>query len=160
TRLGSSMAPLVWQVGEVKITQIVEIEAGNIMQQVIPQATPENLAAIPWLQPDYADESGNLKALVQSFVVETPTKRILVDTCVGNAKRRTDIPEWNNLQTDYLAKVMIQGFKLREIDVVLCTHLHCDHVGWNIMHAGPKSVPTFPSAKYMFTDVELKYWQE
>lgn len=155
------MEPNSWQIGDVKITQVIEIEdAGKIIQKVIPSATKENIAKIPWLKPHFADENNVLKAAVQAFVIETPKLRIIADTCVGNNKTRVDIPSWGNLQTDFLAKLEKQGFKRDKIDRVLCTHLHFDHVGWNTMKENGAWVPTFPKARYLFAKQEFDYWKK
>ena len=58
--------------------------------------------------------------------------RIAVDTCVGNDKMRAN-PGWHNLQLPFLADLAAAGFPAESIDVVVCTHLHVDHVGWNTM---------------------------
>ncbi|MEK9169119.1 MAG: MBL fold metallo-hydrolase, partial [Patescibacteria group bacterium] len=83
-----------WNVGNVEIFQIIELEAGKIIQSIIPDATPENVKKMKWLIPDYADKNGILKALIQSFLIKSQGKYILVDTCNGNDKNRHNIPEW------------------------------------------------------------------
>lgn len=154
------MEPNSWQVGDVKITQVIEIEdAGKIIQKVIPSATKENIAKIPWLKPHFTDENNVLKALVQAFVIETPVHRILVDPCVGNGKMRMNIPSWGNLQTDFLTRLEKQGFRRDSIDRVLCTHLHFDHVGWNTIKVNGTWVPTFPNTRYLFAKQEFDYWK-
>ena len=88
------MNSLIWHIGNVIITKIIEIEdAVSVIRRVIPSATRENIAKIPWLRPHFADENNVLRALVQAFVIETRQLRILVDPCVGNGKVRTDIPD-------------------------------------------------------------------
>jgi len=151
---------LVWQVGEISVHSFVEIlDAGEVIQEVIPDATADNIKAIPWLQPDFADADGKLKAVVQSFGIKTPSVRIIVDTCVGDRRDRPDLPAWQNLQTDFLTKLEKSGFGREDVDVVLCTHLHFDHVGWNTMEVNGKFVPTFPRARYLFARQEFEYWK-
>jgi len=144
-----------WKIGDVEVFQIVELECGKIIQEIMKDATPENIKKIKWLYPNYADENGNLKALVQSFLIKSENKNILIDTCNGNDKKRTDLPEWANLKTDFLKKLE----KLGEVDIVACTHLHVDHVGWNTILKDGKWVPTFPKAKYLFSKEEYEYWE-
>lgn len=120
------MKSFTWTVGNIKITSVVEIEAGGVIQKGIPNATKENISKIPWLAPSFADSDGNLKALVRAFVVETEDARIIVDPCVGNNKARNDLPEWRNLETDFLHRLEQQGYARDLIDIVLCTHLHFD----------------------------------
>jgi len=152
------MQEITWKIGDIKITQVIELEAGEIIQEVIPDATKENIKKIPWLKPHFADDEGHLKAVVQSFVIETPDRVIIVDTCIGNGKSRTDIPKWGNLQTEFLTRLQSKGYPRERIDAVLCTHLHFDHVGWNTILQADKWVPTFPQARYLFAEEEFKYW--
>jgi glyoxylase-like metal-dependent hydrolase (beta-lactamase superfamily II) len=95
---------------------------------------------------------------IHALVVETPTKRIIVDTCIGNDKPR-DIPTWSGLQTSFLQDLEAAGFPPQTIDVVLCTHLHVDHVGWNTRLEAGRWVPTFPKARYLIGRVEYDYWR-
>ncbi len=152
------MNSLKWTIGEVEIFQIIEIEAGKVIQSITKNATPENIQGIRWLYPHFADEAGNLKGLVQGFLIKSDNKSILIDTCNGNDKIRTDIPEWANLQTDFLQQLGEIGVTATHIDVVACTHLHMDHVGWNTKWENGVWVPTFPNAKYLFAQKEYEYW--
>jgi glyoxylase-like metal-dependent hydrolase (beta-lactamase superfamily II) len=91
--------------------------------------------------------------------VETPSRRINVDTCLGNDKAR-DIPAWSHLQTGFIADLAAAGYPRESIDTVLCTHLHVDHVGWNTMLVDGRWVPTFPNARYLIGRAEFDYWRE
>ena len=82
---------------------------------------------------------------------------VLVDTCVGNDKPRQN-PGWHMLQTDFLDRLVAAGCPPESVDLVLCTHLHVDHVGWNTMLAEGRWVPTFPRARYLFGRVEFEHW--
>jgi len=152
-----------WRVGEVTVTKIVEIEVTGGSRFLLPQATPEAVLPIGWLQPDFADERGRLKMSIHALVVETPGgktggRRIVVDTCLGNDKENRRIPTWNNLQTSFLADLAAAGYARETIDTVICTHLHVDHVGWNTMLVGERWVPTFPNARYLMGRVEFAHW--
>jgi glyoxylase-like metal-dependent hydrolase (beta-lactamase superfamily II) len=101
---------------------------------------------------------------IHALIVETPERRIVVDTCLGNDKQGRRIPTWNNLQGPFLADLAAAGYPREAIDTVLCTHLHVDHVGWNTMLVdGPDGtktwVPTFPQARYLMGRVEFAHWQ-
>lgn len=148
----------VWRIGDVKITRIVEIEATGGMTRIIPDATRERVMGIRWLYPNFADETGRMRGAIHALLVETPDMAILVDTCIGNDKERI-VPAWNNLQTAFLDDLKAAGKAREEIDRVLCTHLHTDHVGWNTMWDGGKWVPTFPNARYLFGEKEFAHWQ-
>ena len=80
-----------------------------------------------------------------------------MDTCIGNDKQRS-IPNWTNLQLPFLADLKEAGYDRHDIDTVLCTHLHFDHVGWNTMLVDGQWVPTFPDARYLIGKTEYEYW--
>ena len=73
-----------------------------MIQSTLKEATAVNIKKVSWLYPYFADQSGNLESFVQSFLVKSEGKNILIDTCNGNNKTRTDLPEWRNLDTNYL----------------------------------------------------------
>lgn len=148
-----------WRVGQVRITSLVETDAGKVIQSIIPQADQENITGIPWLIGDYADPSGNLKAVVQSFIVEVNDLVVMVDTCVGNGKKREEIADWNYLKTDFLDRLESLGWSRDAIDIVICTHLHFDHVGWNTIQVQGEWQPTFSRAQYFFCEDEYNYWR-
>lgn len=149
---------LKWTIGEVEILQIVEMEDHKLFASFIPDAKPEKIREIPWLTPHFADKKGNLKALVQSFLIRSNGKNILIDTCNGNGKNRPNVPTWGNLQTNYLAKFETHEINPNDIDIVSCTHLHFDHVGWNTKLENNHWIPTFPRATYLFSRKEYEYW--
>jgi glyoxylase-like metal-dependent hydrolase (beta-lactamase superfamily II) len=148
-----------WRIGEVTITKIVEFEAVGGSRFILPQATREAVRDIPWLYPHFADEEGRLKMSVHALVVETPSRRIVVDTCVGNDKQSRALPQWNNMQGPFLRDLAAAGFPRESIDIVLCTHLHVDHVGWNTMLVEERWLPTFPRARYLMGRVEFEHWR-
>src|SRR5437868_10646054 len=148
-----------WRIGEVTVTKIVELEVTGGSRFILPQATPEAIIAIAWLRPDFAGERGRLKMSIHALVVETPSRRIVVDTCLGNDKENRRIPTWNRLQTSFLADLAAAGYARETIDTVVCTHLHVDHVGWNTMLVEGKWVPTFPQARYLMGRIEFDHWR-
>jgi len=147
-----------WTVGRVKITNIAEIEATGGTRFILPQATPEEAQKLPWLVPHYANAEGRLRLNVQSWIVETPTNKIIVDTCIGNGKTNRSVPVWNGLDKPFLDYLAAAGYPADTIDTVLCTHLHVDHVGWNTKLDDGKWVPTFTNARYLFGKTEYDYW--
>jgi len=147
-----------WRIGDVTVTKIVELEVTGGSRFILPQATLEAILPIAWMQPHFADERGRLRMSIHTFVVETPTHRIVVDTCLGNDKQNRRIPTWNERQGPFLADLAAAGYPRESIDTVLCTHLHVDHVGWNTMLANGKWVPTFPRARYLMGRVEYEHW--
>jgi glyoxylase-like metal-dependent hydrolase (beta-lactamase superfamily II) len=147
-----------WTVGKVKISKIVEMETVGSTRFILPQATNDQIQQMPWLIPHFATEEGRLRMSVHSLIVETPTRRIMVDTCIGNDKQGRKVPTWNGLNNPFLENMTAAGYPPESIDTVLCTHLHVDHVGWNTRLSGGKWVPTFPNARYVFGKIEYDYW--
>src|SRR5690349_3915775 len=148
-----------WRVGEVTITKVVELVAAGGSRFILPQATREAVRDIRWLYPHFADEEGRLKMSVHALVLETPGRRIVVDTCIGNDKQDRAVPWWNNMQGRFLEDLAAAGFPRESIDTVLCTHLHVDHVGWNTMLVAGRWIPTFPRARYLMGRVEFEHWR-
>jgi glyoxylase-like metal-dependent hydrolase (beta-lactamase superfamily II) len=60
--------------------------------------------------------------------------------------------------TAYMNGLAAHGLKVEDIDYVMCTHLHVDHVGWNTRLLNGEWVPTFPNARYLFSKKEFDYW--
>ncbi|MFT4823344.1 MAG: glyoxylase-like metal-dependent hydrolase (beta-lactamase superfamily II) [Halioglobus sp.] len=149
-----------WQVGDVTITKIVEMETVGGAAWILPDALPEVVRDIDWLKPDFMTEEGELKFSVHALVIDVPGRRIVVDTCVGNEKERMPYRDWHMLQTTFLTDFRAAGFEPESVDNVLCTHLHVDHVGWNTMLVDGEWLPTFPSARYLIARDEFKYWQQ
>ncbi len=148
-----------WQIGDVRITKIVELEIPGSGTFVLPDAEPQNVIPIPWLVPHFATANGELVMSVHALVVESRGRRIVVDTCVGNDKERP-VPDWNLRQGPFLEDLAEAGFPRETIDTVLCTHLHVDHVGWNTMKVGDRWLPTFPNARYLLGETEWAYWDK
>ena len=149
-----------WRIGDVTVTKIVELEVTGGSRFLLPQATPDLIKPIAWLQPHFADENGRLRMSIHSFIVEAPGRRIIVDTCLGNDKQNRRIPHWNDRHGPFLADLADAGFPPDSIDMVLCTHLHVDHVGWNTMLRDGKWVPTFQRARYLMGRAEYEHWRD
>ena len=149
-----------WNVGKVKITKIVELETIGSTRFILPLASHEEILKLPWLIPRFASEEGRLKMSIHALVVETPTRRIVVDTGLGNDKQGRNVPAWNNRKAPFLEAMTEAGFPPDSIDTVLCTHLHVDHVGWNTRLEGDRWVPTFAKARYVFGREEYEYWRD
>jgi len=149
---------LHWRIGDVRITRFLETEAQLPLQQLIQEATPEALENhASWLRPHFLEENGNITLAVQAFVIESEGQKILVDTCVGEHTT----PGFEVLapqNSSFLADLSHAGFDRESIDIVLCTHMHFDHVGWNTMRSRGKWIPTFPNARYLFARKEWEHW--
>jgi glyoxylase-like metal-dependent hydrolase (beta-lactamase superfamily II) len=147
-----------WEVGNVKITSILESADRIPWAPLFPEETSELYKKYDWLVPRFITPEGQIILAVQAFVVTVGSRRIIVDTCVGNYKPR-EIEQCNNLQTSFLEDLTAAGFPPETIDTVLCTHLHFDHVGWNTRLVNGRWVPTFPKARYLFGRREWDHCQ-
>jgi glyoxylase-like metal-dependent hydrolase (beta-lactamase superfamily II) len=100
-----------------------------------------------WLQPKFLDAQDRLMLCIQSYIVKTPHHTIMIDSCVGNHKPRPTRPFWNMMSSDRYEKgFAATGLGVADIDFVMCTHLHVDHVGWNTDRNGDL---VFPTARYV-----------
>ena len=153
------------KVGNVEIAHILDM---TILAETAQSWFPdfERDAVRPhehWLCPDHYDpESGRIPMPVQSFVLRIGNSNVLIDTCVGNDKERPGpgLGEFHRLTTNYLERLAAVGLSPEDIDYVMCTHLHGDHIGWNTRLIGGKWVPTFPNARYVFSSSELETTRE
>jgi glyoxylase-like metal-dependent hydrolase (beta-lactamase superfamily II) len=136
----------------------VEIASTGGSRFILPQATSEEIRKLSWLVPNYATPEGRLRLNVQSWIVETPSHKIVVDTCIGNDKQGRSVPVWNGLDKPYLGDLAAAGYPAEAVDTVLCTHLHVDHVGWNTKLVNGQWVPTFANARYVFGRTEYDHW--
>jgi glyoxylase-like metal-dependent hydrolase (beta-lactamase superfamily II) len=150
--------------GDLTIHRIIEQETTFLpAQDLFPNLTAELLAENrQWMKQAKAiDDSDTLILCFQSYIVRTPHHTILVDSCIGNDKPRPARPKWN-MKTDdtYMRGLKAAGISVDDIDYVMCTHLHVDHVGWNTRLENGRWVPTFPKARYVFGKSEYDYWTE
>src|SRR3984885_15345830 len=112
-----------------------------------------------WLAPTFLDPADKLVFCIQSFVIKTPHHNILIDACVGNHKPRPTRPFWNMMNSDRFEKGLAGiGLAVNDIDYVMRTNLHGDHVCWNTRLDNGRWVPTFPKAIYVMADRELAHW--
>jgi glyoxylase-like metal-dependent hydrolase (beta-lactamase superfamily II) len=111
-----------------------------------------------WLAPTYFLPGGDrLRSSHHSWLVQTTRHTILIDACIGNHKQRTS-PHFHMREGPWLDNLKNAGVAPEQIDFVMCTHLHADHVGWNTRLQNGRWVPTFPNARYLFSRVEFDRW--
>ncbi|NJR31267.1 MBL fold metallo-hydrolase [bacterium] len=149
--------------GDVTVQRVVEQEGPFFdVFQFFPKLTKELFAEDEaWLKPRYISADNKVNLCIQSYIVRTPHHNILVDTCVGNNKPRPTRPFWHMMSSDrYEKSLAATGLGVGDIDFVMCTHLHTDHVGWNTRLENGQWIPTFPKAKYVFADRELAFWTQ
>jgi glyoxylase-like metal-dependent hydrolase (beta-lactamase superfamily II) len=155
---------LTFTVGDLTVQRIIEQETTFLPAlELLPGLTLERLAENrAWMmQAKALDETDTLILCFQSYVVKTPHHTILIDSCIGNDKPRPTRPKWN-MKTDdtYMRGLAAAGLSVGDIDFVMCTHLHVDHVGWNTRLENGRWTPTFPKARYVFAKTEYDYWAE
>ena len=151
----------MFNVGEIEILRVEEsLGPGFAPNVLLPDWTPEAVAPhLPWLAPTYYDpQQDKLISSIHSWVLKTRHHTILIDTCVGNHKERPGQPRFHMLNRPYMENFAKAGLKVEDIDYVLCTHLHVDHVGWNTRLDNGRWVPTFPNAKYVFSKTDRDYF--
>lgn len=154
------MSTFELRIGSVQVKVVLELMLEVPAEMMIEKVTPESVAPyLNWLQPNYLTDDYIMRVAVQSFLLEADGKKILVDTCFGN-DRDLPYPNVPTLHTDFLDQLGEHGFGPEEIDAVVCTHLHYDHVGWNTRLESDRWVPTFPNAEYLIVESEYEFWQE
>ena len=148
--------------GDISITRIVETEMPMLgATDFFPDWDPRAVDAHrDWMVPRHFDPaSGKVVINIQAFLIRTPHHNILVDTCVGNHKPRNRAM-FNDQVFPWMDNFRAVGVTPEDIDFVLCTHMHVDHVGWNTKLEDGRWVPTFPNAKYIFSRAELEFWMQ
>ncbi len=152
----------VWQVGSATVQRIEEqIGPANVPVEVYFPTLERTVLDkhLDWLVPNhYLPETDRFITSVHSWLIRTPRHNILIDCCAGNHKDRPWTPRFHQLNTKYLDRLSAAGVSPKEIDFVCCTHLHADHAGWNTLLQDGQWVPTFPRAKYIFSRLEVAYW--
>ncbi len=156
---GRHVTELSWSVGALTVTRVEERIIPLTAKVLLPDATPEHIEANrPWIDP-YFDgvEDGHpvMRLSIHSFVIAAGDTTIVVDTCVGPDPDR-GLPG-DPAFLDRLDASLRAGGRggLEGVDVVVCTHVHFDHVGWNTRVVDGVTVPTFPNARYLVTRAEL-----
>lgn len=151
-------------IGDITISRVVEQEGFLFTDgpKFFEKAHVEAFRAEQdWLAPYFYDlDSDAMKMSIHSFVVRTPRHTVLIDTCCGNDKNRPLKPAQHMLNTTFLDDLQAQGVTPEDVDFVMCTHLHFDHVGWNTRLLDGRWVPTFPNAKYIFSRADYAHFQE
>lgn len=146
------------KIGQVEITRIEEVvlhEQTNLFSEWSDATLAEHRDL---LVPNFYDaEAGAFRVSIHSWLLRTPAQTILVDTCSGNFKERPASPRFHRLDTPYLDRLKAAGVAPEDVDIVINTHLHVDHVGWNTRLDDGRWVPTFPNAKYVFPRVEVEW---
>jgi glyoxylase-like metal-dependent hydrolase (beta-lactamase superfamily II) len=152
-----------WRFDEIEVWRVEEFQEPLLPPATLfPTISEEILEKHRhWLKPRFQDPQSDLLILsFHSFLICTPQSVILVDTCGGNDKERPQKRRYHKNNYPYLKNLKNAGFEPEDIDFVLCTHLHVDHVGWNTRLQNGNWVPTFPRAQYLFCRDEWDFWNQ
>ena len=154
---------MLCRIGNVEVWRILESndpfktpeelfpDAGHDVREIIERHVPGACCA----------HSGKLILPVQGFLLKTPDHLILVDACVGNDKTVPSMPDWHQRKgTRFMSSLAAAGVTPEDVDYVLCTHLHTDHIGWNTQLVDGRWVPTFANAKYMLPEADDDFFSE
>ncbi|MCW3838302.1 MBL fold metallo-hydrolase [Sphingomonas canadensis] len=151
------------RLGAMRVDRVWEMDGSMPMPMALPGVTAADLARMkPWhWSEELSDDPAqcHMKLSVQSYVLRLDGLNILVDACNGNHKTR-GMPFANNLETPWLEHLAALGLQPGDIHMVMCTHLHADHVGWNTRLENGRWVPTFPNARYVFSRKEYEHWSQ
>jgi glyoxylase-like metal-dependent hydrolase (beta-lactamase superfamily II) len=148
--------------GEFSLSRVVESDDPHLLaREVFPDWDSEAVRPhLDWLVPRHFIPDAEILAItIQSFLIKTPHHTILVDACGGNDKNRAR-PHFHQKALPWLETLAAAGATPEDIDFVLCTHMHVDHVGWNTRLENGRWVPTFPNARYIFARQEYDHWQK
>ena len=149
------------RLGRMTVSKVMEMEDGLPLPMLFPDMTAADLArARKWCDdPDLSGDpqTSRITLSMHSFVIQLDGMNILVDSCNGNHKHRS-MPSVHMMDTAYLANLAAAGFRPEDIHMVLCTHLHVDHIGWNTRLDNGRWVPTFPNARYLFGKRDFEHF--
>ncbi|MEU8828062.1 MBL fold metallo-hydrolase [Streptomyces sp. NPDC048636] len=147
--------------GNLEITRIVELPTKGLARDfVFPDVAMEHWRANEgWLAPQFLDPAADeIRTMIQTWLIRGEGRTILIDTGIGNGRERPAMPVFHHLDTDYMANLAAAGVRPEDVDTVICTHLHGDHVGWNTHRVDDAWRPTFPNAAYVLPRADFDYW--
>jgi glyoxylase-like metal-dependent hydrolase (beta-lactamase superfamily II) len=124
---------------------------GGAMFGVVPKSL--------WQKRIQADERNLLTLGLNSLLIRNDKHTVLVETGIG-PKLSQKSREIHRNQAALLENFKLAGVSPDEIDIVINTHLHFDHCGWNTYYQDGKPVPTFPNATYYVQQGELHHAHE
>jgi glyoxylase-like metal-dependent hydrolase (beta-lactamase superfamily II) len=155
------MSVQCWHLGDAEVLRIEEL-IGPMFDPV--EFFPDHDAAImaaarARFGADQIADNGRIIASMHSWLLRVEGRTVLVDGCIGDDKDRQPFHRWHELHTDWPRRLAAAGVTPDEIDFVMCTHLHVDHVGWNTRLVDGRWVPTFPNARYLFSGTEVEHFR-
>jgi len=149
------------KIGDYTVRKLVEVVEPLSPEFAFVEFEPSVLEShANWLSPHFVENTNAETTLLFSFhtyVVQGNGRTLLIDTCVGNHKERAALPSWHMQNRPYLDNLRSMGVAPEDVNYVMCTHLHADHVGWNTRLIGGRWLPTFPNARYIFSKVDYDH---
>jgi glyoxylase-like metal-dependent hydrolase (beta-lactamase superfamily II) len=149
--------------GRLNVARVYEADAVIPLSMALPTITAQDLARLKgwYWDGDLAAEpaQAGMRISVHSFVLRVDGRNILIDTCCGNDKQRS-LPPVSMQQWPYIENLARAGLQPDDIHLVMCTHLHFDHVGWNTRLKDGSWVPTFPKARYLFGRRDIEFFSK
>lgn len=144
---------------DLSITGLTDIQTFSLpVKTLFPDFTELHLEELK-LWDSSIVSNGLVHLTVRSWLIRHSGKIILIDGCVGANKERPHHPAWHRRSgLEWLNALSAEGLHPKDIDIVMCTHLHADHVGWNTCLENGVWVPTFPNAKYLCGRLEYDFW--
>lgn len=156
----TNLTPPAFRIGSISVQQVVEMQIPFLPPSVFLPDAPNDLvdALRPRFEPwALCPDTGKLIFAIQTYVIRTSKHTILVDTCVG-CNKDSSMDFWHQREDRvWLQRLIATGVSPEDIDYVFCTHLHGDHIGWNTQLIDGQFVPTFPNAKYIFSQAEVEH---
>ena len=154
---------MLLRLGDIEIWRILEsVDPFLKPQDFFPDMEPDGLELIRSKAPrQLCPKTGMMLLPIQGFLIKTPQHVILVDACIGNDKTCEFEQQWH-MRSDgrFLAGLTAAGVTPEDVDYVMCTHLHIDHIGWNTRLSDGRWVPTFPNAKYIFPAADHDHFSQ
>lgn len=148
--------------GDIRVDRISEFDFDTAPDYLLAGVTKDEAAEhLHWLGPRHMEAGTlDLKMSMHAYLIRTRHHTILFDTCCGNDKERSYEPTWHRLQNPFLERLADAGVRSEQVDFVMCSHLHADHIGWNTRLLNGEWAPTFPNARYLISKGEFEWWRD
>ncbi|MEG3089227.1 MBL fold metallo-hydrolase [Sphingomonas sp. PB4P5] len=150
---------MIYHIGNATVQRIWETDLnGMTFAQLLPGLDADARRAHPdWFLAGTFDGEGHAFMSLHAWLVRHEGRVILIDAGAGNDKKRPQQKVLDRLSTEFLAQLHKAGVEPEEVDFILLTHIHSDHVGWTTRLEKDGWVPTFPKAQVIVSDLEYDY---
>ena len=131
------------EIGRIRVTYVPDGWSRNVPTALFANSTPQGWAR----HSEWLDAEGMVPQSIGAFLVRTAGRTLLVDTGVGPSS--LGMATWLQTGRQLPERLRAAGVSPEEVETVVFTHLHPDHVGWNLLEDGGAYRPTFPRARYV-----------